>query len=293
MLETDFDDFAAMLDQTCGLLSRGTYVPDAGNTSLWFRALSAYGLDAVRYALDAHVRDPVRGKFVPVPSDVIAQIERLSVDGRPGVEEAWAMVPQGEDQSVVWTTEMAEAYGVCSGLIAAGDRIAARMAFKEAYERAVTLAKAQGAPVAWIVSQGTDPEQRKRVLTAAVNAGKLTPELAYDECPALPPPASKLALLPPKDTPKTDVAREQLRGVVAVKRADPVDPRGWARALKAREERGERLTMDQARAWRDALAYAPDENKSAAQGAPIIAADLLPPGLRAALEHERALRSQA
>ena len=41
-------------------------------------------------------------------SDVI---ERLD-DGRPGPEEAWAIIPRSESDSVVWNRDMAEALGV-------------------------------------------------------------------------------------------------------------------------------------------------------------------------------------
>ena len=35
-------------------------------------------------------------------------IQRLD-DGRPGAEEAWAMIPKSEGSTVVWTAEMAHA----------------------------------------------------------------------------------------------------------------------------------------------------------------------------------------
>ena len=58
MREGDFDQFGEMLDAVCMLLSRGSYIPSAANSALWFRALSEYDLDAVRSAFDAHVKDP-------------------------------------------------------------------------------------------------------------------------------------------------------------------------------------------------------------------------------------------
>ena len=35
-------------------------------------------------------------------SDVLSRLD----DGRPGVEEAWAMAPKGESDTCVWTDEM-------------------------------------------------------------------------------------------------------------------------------------------------------------------------------------------
>jgi hypothetical protein len=48
-------------------------------------------------------------------------------DGRPGVESAWAMCPVNDLASVVWTTEMAESFGLCRDMLVTGDTIAARM----------------------------------------------------------------------------------------------------------------------------------------------------------------------
>ena len=43
---------------------------------MWFRLLQEHPLQTVRDALDAHVKDQVRGRFCPMPADVLAQIER-------------------------------------------------------------------------------------------------------------------------------------------------------------------------------------------------------------------------
>lgn len=296
MLDTEFDEFAGMLDAVCGLLSRGTYTPNPTNTALWFRSLIAHDLAVIRGAFDAHVKDPQRGKFVPTPADVIAQIEALSADGRPGAEEAWAMVPQSEAETVVWTKEMAEAYGVAAPLLNAGDRVAARMAFKEAYGRAVTLAKAAGRPPVWLICLGSDWEQRKRALAAAAEAGRISPELAYESCPALPAPESVAALLPAPNPPMRASARQQLQALVDSKRGTPLKPLAWAHDLKAREEAGEALTMDQRRAWRDALVWVPTGPRQEFSAGIAIPLDALPPGMRADITRERAeqgARSQA
>src|SRR3569832_2135324 len=59
----------------------------------------------------------------------LARIE----DGRPGMEEAWAMMPKSELASVVWTDEMAQAWGVASPMLAQGDLVGARQAFCQSY----------------------------------------------------------------------------------------------------------------------------------------------------------------
>lgn len=108
-------------------------------------------------------------KGILTVSDVVSRID----DGRPGVEEAWSMIPLSEQQSAVWTEEMSKAYGPCIGLIERGDHIGARMAFKEAYTKAVTLARDAGKPVSWNVTLGYDKNGRKPVIEEAVRVGRL------------------------------------------------------------------------------------------------------------------------
>lgn len=94
-------------------------------------------------------------------------------DGRPGAEEAWAMIPKDEDSTVVWTEEMREAWGKAAPLIQDGDKVAARMAFKEAYQEAVTRARASHVDTSWSASLGHDRHQRETVLIEAVRQQRL------------------------------------------------------------------------------------------------------------------------
>lgn len=163
----DFQPFGAMLDQVCALLSRGTYVPSPQNTGMWFRALQRYPLADVRAAFDAHVADPVRGRFVPVPADLIAQMQnRAEDDGRPGAEEAWAtaLLADDEAQSLRWTSETAAAWGIARPVLRLGDEVGARMAFRETYERLIAEARIAGRPVKWEQSIGQDLEERQAAI---------------------------------------------------------------------------------------------------------------------------------
>lgn len=121
-------------------------------------------------------------------------------DGRPGVEEAWALCPKSEETSVVWTEEMAEAFEVARKLLSEENEIAARMAFKEKYATLLASARAEGRPVRWIVSLGWDKADRVRALTDAVRKkqippgqafGLLGPEAAEEFLLALPVPERK------------------------------------------------------------------------------------------------------
>jgi hypothetical protein len=100
-------------------------------------------------------------------------------DGRPGVETAWAMCPRTEERSVVWTEEMAQAFGLCRNLLQSGDEIGARMVFKEQYPGLVGAARIAHLPVRWIASLGWDPGDRVRALREAVENKRLPAAHAF------------------------------------------------------------------------------------------------------------------
>lgn len=121
--------------------------------------------------------------------EVIARID----DGRPGVEEAWAMIPRDESASVVWTEEMAQAYGVARHLL--DDPVAARMAFKESYLRLVAAARDRGEPAKWTPSLGHSKAEREAALLEAVERGRIAIEYARDLVPELPEPKTEVLAL--------------------------------------------------------------------------------------------------
>ena len=102
-------------------------------------------------------------------SDVIDRLD----DGRPGANEAWAMIPKDESGSVVWTREMAESFGVAIHLIEDGDQVAARMAFIETYKSKCADARNNGVPVKWEPSLGHDRNGREHVLLETIEKGLL------------------------------------------------------------------------------------------------------------------------
>ena len=222
----------------------------------------------------ARCRREVRG--VLTTSDVISRID----DGRPGVEEAWALLPASEEATVVWTDEMSEAHAIATPLLNAGDRVAARMAFKEAYTRLVASARDEAKPTRWTASLGCDQEAKKRVLAAAVEDGRLSPEEARDMCPALPPPPALLLSAPPKNERAAAKARRELKDLVAAKReGTQADPLAGFKALRDREKAGEKLTETQREMWRNALDCVPAGGEPLGAFTPI-PRDLLPPAMR-------------
>ena len=142
--------------------------------------LLPYGVGPVLEALK-RVR---RERYKLTLADVIDNI--VTADGRPRGDEAWslAICAENESDTVVWTEEMAQAFEVARPLLVMGDKVGARMAFKDTYERLVDDARKQGTPPRWSASLGWDVEQRAMVLAAAVEAGKI----GHDHARGLLPP---------------------------------------------------------------------------------------------------------
>ena len=132
-----------------------------GAARMFVADLATYPEPAVLKAL-TRCRREVKGMLTI--QDVVSRID----DGRLGVEEAWAMMPFSESQSVVWTEEMAQAFGIALPLLCEGEKVAARMAFKEAYLRLNGEARDAGKPVVWSPSLGHDKSGREPVLSEAV-----------------------------------------------------------------------------------------------------------------------------
>lgn len=164
----------------------GTKLSEAA-TRVFADDLSLYPEEQVLGAL-ARCRKEIRGRLTL--TDVISRLD----DGRPGPEEAWAIISSAladERITVVWTEEMALASGPARAIIE--DRVAARMAFLESYRRLVQRARDDGEPVRWSQSLGYDVHARAGPLLEAVRLGRL--------------PESHVAkLLPHRGEPAADVA---------------------------------------------------------------------------------------
>jgi hypothetical protein len=135
-----------------------------------------------KIVIDALVRVRRGGKRFSVGA-IIEEID--ANDERPGPDKAWALIPKSEDQTVVWTREMAVAHGVAAPLLEMGDKFGAHRAFREEYVRLCEKARERAERVQWEVSLGLNPHGREPVISEAINRGLL-------------PPSSSM-LLPPKD----------------------------------------------------------------------------------------------
>lgn len=126
--------------------------------------LMAYDRQQVLGALK-RCRAELKGRLTM--AEVLSRLD----DGRPGPDEAFAMLPRGEEQTVVWTDEMAAA---ASFRDSDADNMTQRLAFREAYVKAVARAREARRPARWWVSMGHDEKAREAPIAAAVAAGRLT-----------------------------------------------------------------------------------------------------------------------
>lgn len=244
MRENDYDEFSALLGDVWGLKGQAL---TGGQKAVFFRALAAYPINEVRAGLDAHIRHPERGRFLPMPADVIAQISSAAADdGRPGPEESWATVFRASDEAatIVWTDEMSLAFGTARPLLLAGDEIAARMAFKESYSRLVAAAREQRTPVNWFATLGHDIAGRDAALRPHIEAGRISatslagPAIGLDAVLALPAPegASETNL----------AARAKAREKLVLIRAEAAARKDAPTATEAERQRTDALKAEAA-----------------------------------------------
>jgi uncharacterized protein (DUF4415 family) len=195
--------------------------------------LSAYPRDVLAKAL-SRVRTEHTGKLTPK-----AVLDRIDeVMGRPAANEAWAIAVTALDErnTIVWTSEMQEAWGVARDLGARGDMVGARMAFISSYERLCRTAREERRTPAVTVSVGWDQELRAPAVERAVSLGYLSAEEASKHAPALAfsPVFNPVALLTGNVVPVKD-APPEVRERLAVLRKTLADSAANQREERTRE----------------------------------------------------------
>ncbi len=181
MRDQDKKQFAEVMRATLGIYDKEITTE---TLVIWWNALKSHGIEIVREALSRHVQDKVNGRFAPKPADVIAMIERLQPDGRPTADEAWALYPRNESDSAVLNDEITVAIETVRFLLEEGDPIAARMAFKDAYNRIVEQSRNLGIKPKWFASLGHSVDGRKKALDEAVRMNRISIDYAQSLLPA-------------------------------------------------------------------------------------------------------------
>lgn len=130
--------------------------------------LSQYPLRAVLDALN-RCRRELTGRLT-----LAAVLERINaIDGRPTANEAWAVALRGFDeaQTIITNEEINEAIQAARPILDAGDEVGARMAFRDAYERIVSINRTNGVLPKWYPSLGSDKRLREMVIADAADKG--------------------------------------------------------------------------------------------------------------------------
>jgi hypothetical protein len=211
MRPEDYDEFSSLLDAAYDLLGKTPQakVISAGSKALFFSALAQYPLEEVRAGMSAHIQE---GTFTPVPNDIKTQIERRSAIQWESADEAWSRVPKLESEPGLLNQVTSAALAAASQFLdmPRPDHVAARMAFKAAYERLVEREKLANQPPRYWVSPGGSFEEQAAVRDEGIRLGLLNSTWAPAAAPQLgngtPPPGAmealrsfKLKSLPPPE----------------------------------------------------------------------------------------------
>lgn len=183
-------DLQWLVDQLIGTAELQGQQLSGTAAALMAEDLSCYPVPLLGRALK-RVRSEHTGKLSP--KVVLDRLEVLA--GRLAPSEAWAHAIRAQDDrnTIVWTDETRAAWDVAAPIMAARDKVGARMAFIEAYGRLVAEAREAGRLPAVVVSIGWDKDLSAAALEQAVTQGLLTAEVAAEHAEAnalaLPAPA--------------------------------------------------------------------------------------------------------
>ncbi len=147
---------------------------------MWMSALQKFPAGSVRRATEDFIKS---SKFKPQLADIVERCAAQIAGNWLGADEAWAMMPKSEADSSLMTNEIAQAMAAATPLLEAGDRIAARMAFRDAYNRLTEQAKIEGRQPVYFASFGTETQGRLQMLANAVNARHMALEAAVEALP--------------------------------------------------------------------------------------------------------------
>lgn len=164
-------------------LEYSTMPPVTGaRLEMWWKAMQAFPDGAVTAAAEQHIKT---NHFPPQLADIV-KLCSAQIDGQwLGADEAWALMPKSEHDSAMLTNEIAQAMASASSLLEMGDKVAARMAFKDAYNRLVEQAKIAGRAPRYFPSFGGDKLGHAAVLSQAVLRGQIPLQQALEYKPEL------------------------------------------------------------------------------------------------------------
>ncbi len=137
--------------------------------AIYWELLSEYEFHDVEQAFKKHLQT---NKFFPAISEIIEHIPAAQKSSHIGADEAWsiAKVAMNDANTVVTTDQIIEAWGIAYPLYSERDETAARMAFRDAYNRIIKTAPENPK---WFASTGGDKAQIAGVIAKAIALGRL------------------------------------------------------------------------------------------------------------------------
>lgn len=176
MIDAEKNKFLEMMNGMAAVFATELTTP---LVKIYWDVLKEYSLSEITTACNIYIR---KGKFFPKPAEIIDLVPASKAHAHIGADEAWAIVLESMDEfkTVVMTKEILEARAIAWPLWEEGDRVGARMAFKDAYARIIATA---GRP-AWSVSLGYDAAGREPAVRKAVELGRLSRDEASKYLPA-------------------------------------------------------------------------------------------------------------
>jgi hypothetical protein len=147
---------------------------------MWMNALLGFPAGSVAKSAANYMRT---NKFKPQLADIVQGCMAQTPSAWISADEAWALMPKSEMDSCMLNDETAQAMAAASPLLAAGDRIAARMAFRSTYERLVEQARIDCRQPRYFPSFGSEITGRATMLGNAVRAGHMQLEAALNVAP--------------------------------------------------------------------------------------------------------------
>ncbi|MFL9979740.1 hypothetical protein [Paraburkholderia graminis] len=186
MTSNEKSEFIAMLSRTFRALRQP--LPDPEILGVWWAKLETYPLNGVAQAFSRHLDV---SEFAPTIAAILKHLPKR-IEGHVDADEAWsiALPALDEAESVCWTPEIRSAWFACLPAFGARgrDQIAARLAFRAAYQRLCEGARQSATPPVWVLSRGSDEARQVSCAADAVLCGRLARDAAAGLLP--PPPGS-------------------------------------------------------------------------------------------------------